>query len=87
MLSAGAAVFRGAEHLPYTVADFTDFRETSLLTKKERKEIDANLGLTMRADAMRSFDRKARQAQSAPAVAKAGTMRAFFPVTPARAAP
>ncbi len=81
MMSMGAVVFRGADHLPYTAADFTDFRQAKLLTKKERLLIDADLGLSLRANAMRGFDRKALAAsQISPTVAKAGEMRAFLAV-------
>jgi hypothetical protein len=84
MMSTGAVVFRGGDHLPYTAADFADFRESRLITKKERQLIDADLGLTMRAVAMRNFDGKAADAPPAPAMAKAAGMRTFFPVTQTR---
>ena len=76
----GALVFRGADRLPYTADDFTDFRESRFLTKKERTLIDADLGLTGRALAIQSFKSMARAPQATPAMAKAGGMRSFFPV-------
>ena len=80
MMSYGAMVYLGGKQLPHSLADFSDFRETRLLTKKERELIDADLGLTMRAEAMRSFDSKPA-AKATSNVAKASGMRAYFPVT------
>jgi hypothetical protein len=84
MMSMGAVVFRGGDRLPYSAADFADFRESRLLTKKERQQIDADLGLTMRAEAMRNFGGKVAAAPAAPTLAKTAGMRAFFPVTQTR---
>jgi hypothetical protein len=80
MMSMGAVVFRGADHLPYTAADFVDFRQSRLLNKKERQIIDADLGLSQGAAAMRAFDDRARAQQTTPTVAKAGEMRSFYPI-------
>jgi hypothetical protein len=65
MMRFGAMVFKGAEHVPYTQADFTDFRKSTLLTNKERKLIDDDLGLSRRAELMRSFISQARAAKPA----------------------
>ncbi|SEC41750.1 hypothetical protein SAMN05444161_1098 [Rhizobiales bacterium GAS191] len=59
MLKAGAKVFRGGgKHMPYTPDDFVDFRSTSLLTKLERRQIDAALGLTQKSQALQAFESK-----------------------------
>ena len=83
MMRMGAVVFHGAKRLPYTAADFTDFRQSSLLTKKERRQIDDALGLTRSADAWRVFEGKVRASQASLGLAKAQGMRTFFPVTQA----
>jgi hypothetical protein len=80
MMSMGAVVFRGADHMPYTAADFVDFHQSRLLTNKERQLIDADLGLSLRAAAMRDFDSKAQAQRTTPTVAKAGEMRSFYPI-------
>ena len=82
MMRMGAVVFHGAKHPPYTAADFTDFRQSTLLTKNERRQIDDALGLTRSADAWRVFAGKVRASQASVGLAKAQGMRTFFPVTP-----
>jgi hypothetical protein len=72
MMSFGAMVFQGGEHPPYTAADFTDFRKSTLLTKKERKLIDDELGLTRRAELMRDFASSARAPRTSSEVARSG---------------
>jgi hypothetical protein len=79
MMGYGAVVFRGAEHMPYTEADFSDFRKSTLLTQKERKLIDDDLGLSRRAELMRSFVSKARDAKPAEFARAAGSHSTVSP--------
>jgi hypothetical protein len=81
MMTMGAVVFRGSKRLPYTAADFMDFRQSTLLTKKERRQIDDALGLTRSVDALRVFGSKVRTSQAFPDPARPQAMRAFFPIS------
>jgi hypothetical protein len=58
VMRTGAKVFRGAKNIPYNLADFMDFRDSTMLTKKERHEIDSALGLTQTAETLRVFESK-----------------------------
>ncbi|MFI4995078.1 MAG: hypothetical protein ACHQAQ_04760 [Hyphomicrobiales bacterium] len=87
MMTMGAVVFRGAKRLPYTAADFMDFRQSTLLTKKERRQIDDALGLTRSVDALRVFGSKVRTSQAFPDPTRPQAMRAFFPISQPAAQP
>jgi hypothetical protein len=64
ILQAGARVFRGGKHTPHVADDFVDFRNTTLLTKVERREIDEALGLTLKTQALQAFETKIRTTQA-----------------------
>ncbi|SEC84199.1 hypothetical protein SAMN05519104_2202 [Rhizobiales bacterium GAS188] len=72
MLKAGAQVFRGAKHMPYTQDDFVDFRSSSLLTKLERRQIDEALGLTQRSQALQAFETRIQATPASLAEPKSG---------------
>jgi len=77
MTNKGAMVFRGANHLPHTAGDFTDFRQSTLLTKEERRRIDDAVGPT--ADASGAFEGKGQASRPPLELADPRAMRAFFP--------
>lgn len=66
ILETGAKVFRGHDkHMPHAPEDFVDFRESTLLTKRERRQIDEALGLTLRTQALAAFETKIRTTPAA----------------------
>jgi hypothetical protein len=79
MMGFGAMVFLGGEHLPYTRTDFSDFRKSNLLTQKERKLIDDDLGLSRRAELMRNFMSKARDSKPTEVARAAGSHLSVTP--------
>ncbi|MFI5014646.1 MAG: hypothetical protein ACHQAY_20110 [Hyphomicrobiales bacterium] len=79
----GARVFRGAKRPPYSEADFMDFRESTLLTKAERRQIDSALGLTRRGEALQAFEDRlgAPQASLRPGKAQGTLLSSPQPLT------
>jgi hypothetical protein len=67
ILESGAKVFRGGhdKHLPHVSEDFVDFRESTLLTKLERRQIDSALGLTQKTQALAAFETRIRTTPAA----------------------
>jgi hypothetical protein len=58
ILKGLALVFRGGLRPPYELADFTDFRRSTMLTRSERRQLDDELGLTRNAEALHAFNLK-----------------------------
>ncbi|MFI5015411.1 MAG: hypothetical protein ACHQAY_24005 [Hyphomicrobiales bacterium] len=58
----GAEVFRGAAHPPYRATDFSDPRESKMLTRKELRLLDDYVGLTPKEEARRAFREKVQAA-------------------------
>jgi len=79
IMKTGAMVFRGGKRLPHSLDDFTDFRESTLLTKGERKLIDNTLGLSRSAETMRLFLAGSRTAKASADFGKPRTVQANLP--------
>jgi hypothetical protein len=75
ILKGLALVFRGGLRPPYDLADFTDFRRSSMLTRSERRQLDDELGLTRNAEALHAFNLKGGTIDASLDIAKTPTPR------------
>ncbi|ODT48655.1 MAG: hypothetical protein ABS59_11750 [Methylobacterium sp. SCN 67-24] len=60
VLDGKVRTFAGSTKWPYTASDFRDFRDSSDLNARQRREIDARVGISHREAELRSFQRRIR---------------------------
>lgn len=60
VLDGRVRTFAGSTKWPYTASDFRDFRASADLNARQRRDIDARVGISHREAELRSFQRKLR---------------------------